>query len=258
MKHTIVGLSLVLIALFAVNSGLAGSARAQDSPKNLYKIYSDLGKTLLGSCYSRTEGWDVGLGQSIAMAFSPEVNAEVKVVVLGLLYYSGEDVATVSINEDADGVPGKAIHTWTFRNLGKQLWHGCYTHVSSFPPSSALRRVSSGGRSFFKCSGGFASIHCFAAGFYNFDSRTSLPPSGLVCRWRTAWHIFRPTFSNASSSSDIKTKSESFTSLGPLSGYLGLVQTTSRVSIAPRTSRPQRTSSTKYGSAAQTDEFGSG
>ena len=125
-----VRISLVLITVFGVNSGLVGSAQAQDSPKNLYKIYSNLGKTLVGSCYSRTEGWDVGLGQSMAMAFSPKVNAEVKVVVLGLLYYSGEDVATVSINEDADGLPGKAIHTWTLRNLGKQLWHGCYTSIA--------------------------------------------------------------------------------------------------------------------------------
>jgi hypothetical protein len=133
MRHTMAGISLVLIALFAVNSGLAGSAQAQDSPKNLYKIYSNLGKTLLGTCYSRTEGWRVGGGQSIAMAFSPTINAEAKVLVLGLLWDlgAGEDVATVSINEDADGVPGKGIHTWTLRNLGKQLWHGCHTSIAN-------------------------------------------------------------------------------------------------------------------------------
>jgi hypothetical protein len=135
MKRTVL---FGLLAVFVVSFVIASPAHAQDSSTSLYKIYSNLRPT--PDCYDMEEGWDVGLGQSMGMPFTPKADARVNEAVLGLLFYEGEDVATVSINEDDDGLPGKAIHTWALKNLGKQLWHGCYTSIAKSKQGIALTK----------------------------------------------------------------------------------------------------------------------
>jgi len=90
---------------------------------NLYKIYSDFGNNK-GNCYG-TEGWTVGLGQSIAMPFTPKADAKATEFVLGLFSVYTGYTTTVSLNQDSNGLPGKVIHKWTLKKLGTSHFHVC-------------------------------------------------------------------------------------------------------------------------------------
>jgi hypothetical protein len=116
----------LLIALFTV---ISLPAPAQSSTQHLYKIYSNLGKTVHGTCYNTSEGWKVGMGQSIAMPFTPKVDAKLNELVLGLFGSPGA-FAIVSVNKDDNGLPGKAIHTWVVGDLGMHEWHSCYVGIA--------------------------------------------------------------------------------------------------------------------------------
>ena len=121
---------LVLLTLFAVSLALAEPAMAQDSARGLYKIYSNLGRTVGGVCYDPHEGWNVGLGLSTAMPFTPKADAKLSEIVLGMFNNAGGDFARVSLNDDANGLPGKAIHTWVVGKLGMYQWHSCYVSIA--------------------------------------------------------------------------------------------------------------------------------
>jgi hypothetical protein len=130
MKRTLIGMSLVLLTVVAGGLLLAEPVLAQDSTsQHLYKIYSNLGPTVGGNCYATNEAWAVGKGQSIAMPFTPKADAKLTVMTIALqwcLYQCGPNGGIVTLNEDNNGLPGNAIHTWKFKKLGQFIWHGCY------------------------------------------------------------------------------------------------------------------------------------
>jgi hypothetical protein len=118
-----------LLVVFAIGLVSPVPALGQDSPREgLYKIYSNLGVN--GACYGTQGGWVVGLGQSIAMPFTPKVDATLSEIVLGLLHGVGGDFARVSLNQDDNGLPGRAVRTWVLGKLGLYKWHSCYVSVA--------------------------------------------------------------------------------------------------------------------------------
>jgi len=131
MERTTVGILVALLTLFAASLVLIGPAIAQDSTQRLYKIYSNLGPNGNGACYDPHDGWNVGLGQSIAMPFTPKAGAKLSEIVLGLLFDgAGGDFVIVSLNEDDNGLPGKTIHAWVLGKLGMNRWHSCYVTIA--------------------------------------------------------------------------------------------------------------------------------
>ena len=131
MKHTMLRLLLISPAVYVASLAFSVPVLAQDLSKGFYKIYSNLGPEVKGTCYDPHEAWVVGLGQAIAMPFTPKVDASVSEIVLGLLYVTGgKDIAIVSLDADDNGLPGKAIHTWNVARLGKYRWHSCYVSIA--------------------------------------------------------------------------------------------------------------------------------
>jgi len=97
----------------------------------LYTIYSNLGSKT--DAYDDqngpyVNGPDSGQGnlQWIAVPFAPRQNAVVTKIEVPLEYGgAGTNAVTISLNEDLDGLPGKAIHTWNLTNL--PVWPSCCT-----------------------------------------------------------------------------------------------------------------------------------
>lgn len=58
-----------------------------------------------------------GIEQWLASAFTPKVNRIATRVEVPALYYSGTNGVDLSLNDDAGGLPGKALHTWHLTNL---------------------------------------------------------------------------------------------------------------------------------------------
>jgi len=92
------------------------------SNSKLVKIYSNLGTG--NNVYNGVAGYGI-LGpdagqpwpQAVACGFKPKANHLVTEIDLGITYVQGTKVAVVSLNENSKGIPGKALHTWTFKNL---------------------------------------------------------------------------------------------------------------------------------------------
>jgi hypothetical protein len=90
---------------------------------NLYTIYSNLGPT--GQKYDPNQGDTIEgpkqgrYGQIWpAMPFTPKDDAEVTMIKIALANsVGGSNGNAVSLNEDSNGLPGKALHTWIFTNL---------------------------------------------------------------------------------------------------------------------------------------------
>lgn len=61
-------------------------------------------------CAEGTEQW-------LATAFTPKSNYVATRVEIAAIHYMGANEAVVSIYDDAKGVPGKALHSWTLTNL---------------------------------------------------------------------------------------------------------------------------------------------
>jgi hypothetical protein len=82
---------------------------------NQYKIYSNLGKP--PNCYDTVEGWLIVSNQSIAMPFTPKVDATLTEIRVPVVHpkNNGQDGFTLSVNEDSGGLPGNPIHTWAFK-----------------------------------------------------------------------------------------------------------------------------------------------
>jgi hypothetical protein len=88
---------------------------------NLYKIYSTLGPhgetyyysagfAITGPKYSFGEQW-------VAFPFTPKADAEVTEVAAAVMYVTGTNGVTISLNEDTNGLPGKPLRTWNLTNL---------------------------------------------------------------------------------------------------------------------------------------------
>jgi hypothetical protein len=72
-----------------------------------------LGYAVIGPESKSAEGTE----QWLATAFTPKANHLATKVEVPVKYYSGTNGVTVSIYDDAGGVPGKALHTWELTNL---------------------------------------------------------------------------------------------------------------------------------------------
>lgn len=115
------------MAMLNASLVLAQAAPAQNST-DLYTIFNNFGGKKLPKCYDLTEGWLIGEGWSVAMSFTPKVDAkltEMDVVVSHCEYGCGTDGGDISLTEDLGGLPGKPIHTWTFKKFGTSFWHRC-------------------------------------------------------------------------------------------------------------------------------------
>jgi hypothetical protein len=92
------------------------------SNKKLVKIYSNLGTG--DNVYDGIAGYGI-LGpdagqrwpENVACAFKPKANHTVTEIDLGLTHVQGTNIVIVSLNGTEKGVPGKPLHSWTFKNL---------------------------------------------------------------------------------------------------------------------------------------------
>jgi hypothetical protein len=92
------------------------------SDSKLVKIYSNLGKG--SNVYDAVSGYGI-LGrdagqmwpESVACGFRPKADHIVTELEVGLTYVQGTNIAVLSLNEDNHGLPGKALHSWKFKDL---------------------------------------------------------------------------------------------------------------------------------------------
>jgi hypothetical protein len=96
--------------------------RAAAPSSKLVTIYSDLGKGQ--NVYNGNAGYgifgnDIGMPwpQSAACGFRPKADHIVTEVRVGASHISGPNFLIVSLNENTNDRPGKALHTWKFSNL---------------------------------------------------------------------------------------------------------------------------------------------
>jgi len=94
------------------------------SDPQLVKIYSNLGTGK--NVYNGIGGYGIlgkNAGQpwpeSVARGFRPTANHTVTEIDLGITYVQGTNIVVVSLNENdaKNHIPGKALHTWRFKNL---------------------------------------------------------------------------------------------------------------------------------------------
>lgn len=52
-----------------------------------------------------------------AVPFTPSANMTVKEIEASVVWDEGANQVVLSLNDDSDGLPGKAIHSWTVKNL---------------------------------------------------------------------------------------------------------------------------------------------
>jgi len=88
----------------------------------LVKIYDNLGtgkNVYNGNAGVGILGPDTGQPwpQSVGCGFRPKANHVVTEIQVGAAHVQGTNTLVVSLNEDDNGIPGKALHTWYFSNL---------------------------------------------------------------------------------------------------------------------------------------------
>lgn len=95
---------------------------ANTLPAGVITIYSNLGKG--SNVYNAISGAGIlgpnagqMLPQSVGTAFIPTQDHIVQAVQVGATYVQGTNGVIVSLNEDSNGVPGKALASKTFTNL---------------------------------------------------------------------------------------------------------------------------------------------
>ena len=111
-----VGLVLALL----VPTTLVAQSEPASHTGRLYTIYSTLGAK--GERFEEKDGLYVngpksGRSQWIAQPFFVTHDAEVTEIEVPIVYISGTNGVTISLNEDANGLPGKALHIWNLKNL---------------------------------------------------------------------------------------------------------------------------------------------
>src|SRR5262249_45699939 len=92
------------------------------NPAKLFTIFTNLGKGR--NLYTHDVGWDVAGSDSgvteewIAIPFTPKANAEVTRIAVAVQHNTGAPNSfLLSLNLDSAGLPGRAIHTWSAKNL---------------------------------------------------------------------------------------------------------------------------------------------
>lgn len=107
--------------------GIPSASKPPYAPKvqlptsGLSTIYSSFGQVYAE--YYPGDGWDIdGTGaaaaqQSIGMPFTPAADATIYVIDAALQYISGTNTASFSVYNDAGGLPGTAIQTFTISNF---------------------------------------------------------------------------------------------------------------------------------------------
>lgn len=96
---------------------------AQHPDTKLVTIYSNLGTGT--NVYNAIAGTGV-LGRNVpnqpfpewlGNAFIPTADHTITQIQAGITYVQGPNTVIVSINDDNNGIPGKALYTWRFNNL---------------------------------------------------------------------------------------------------------------------------------------------
>ena len=80
----------------------AGAGLVSGTPVTLYDNYT------AGDGHFST-GWEIGLGISVAMPFTPGIDAYLDSVTLSLAFGDGPNILDVAIHEDATGLPGAVL-----------------------------------------------------------------------------------------------------------------------------------------------------
>jgi hypothetical protein len=113
-------------------------------PSNLVKIYSTLGKGQ--HVYSTHSGigvlgTDTGeiLPEMVANGFRPKADHIVTEVQVGATHLQGTNVLVVSLNQDNNGVPGKALHTWHFSDL-PVVWSCCTLQTGRYAKGIPVKK----------------------------------------------------------------------------------------------------------------------
>ena len=99
---------------------------AQDSAQlsTIYSLIGPCGDSYDGDRAVAVAGPDSDVGQQwFAEPFTPKNNAEVTRIRVAILNDDGTNSVTISLNEDASGLPGNALRTWNLKNLPQGL--GC-------------------------------------------------------------------------------------------------------------------------------------
>src|SRR5277367_728502 len=117
---------------------------AESAPAQLTKIYSTLGKgSHVYSVLSGTGilGTDAGQPwpQKVANGFKPKADYLVTEVQVGATYLQGTNVLVVSLNQDNNGVPGKALRTWHFSNL-PVAWSCCKLQTGKYAKGIPVKK----------------------------------------------------------------------------------------------------------------------
>jgi hypothetical protein len=93
-------------------AGLGHTYVVPDGLKTIYSTFSDDDSNLYNCCSGWTvssAGSIVGAKQAVAMPFTPSANVKLKQIVLGIGWVTGVNKVTVSLAEDAGGVPGATL-----------------------------------------------------------------------------------------------------------------------------------------------------
>jgi hypothetical protein len=103
-------------------AGTSVAQHAVASQPKLKTIYSNLGPK--GKRYDCTNGWIVagsnsalGHEQWIAMPFTPTANHTVTEIEIAVDGPANSPGFTLSLNADASGLPGTALHTWEIKKV---------------------------------------------------------------------------------------------------------------------------------------------
>ena len=117
---------------------------AARASSKLVTIYSTLGKG--NHVYSILSGFGVlgtNTGQMfpemLANGFRPTADHVVTEVQVGATHLQGTNVLVVSFNQDDNGVPGKALHTWHFSNL-PVAWSCCTLQTGKYAKGIKVKK----------------------------------------------------------------------------------------------------------------------
>jgi hypothetical protein len=113
-------------------------------PSKLVKIYSTLGKG--DNVYSTLSGFGIlgtntgqMLPEMVGNGFRPKADHVVTEVQVGATHLQGTNVLVVSLNQDNNGVPGKALHTWHFTDL-PAVWSCCKLQTGKYAKGIKVKK----------------------------------------------------------------------------------------------------------------------
>jgi hypothetical protein len=96
--------------------------------------YSDLsGFGILGT--ETGQPWPEMVGNG----FRPKADYMVTVIQVGAMHFQGTNVLVVSLNQDNHGAPGKALHTWHFKDL-PEAWSCCKLQTAKYAKGIPVKK----------------------------------------------------------------------------------------------------------------------